>query len=150
MSSFVPPLILTGNPIWHNQNALLDVQVYMSGSSPLKGRDCVFIHLYSQGLAHLLEYSGYYTFIRRVSKRGVKMNPSDLFSSSLILFLVMSHLLFNPSLEIFILIIMFSFLKYLYGFSSGFYVFKYFTVILYSVPNNSRISSSLGSKSTGD
>lgn len=89
-------------------------------------------------------------YIYQKSKRGVKMNPSDLFSSSLILFLVMSHLLLNPSLEGFILIIMFSFLKYLYGLSSSFYVFKYFTVILYSVPNNTRIPSSLGSKSTGD
>lgn len=79
----------------------------------------------------------------------METNPSDLFSSSLILFLVMSHLLFNPPLEVFILTIMFLFLKYLHGFSSSFYIFKYFKVILYSGPNNSSISSSSGSKSIG-
>lgn len=35
------------------------------------------------------------------------MNPSDLSPSSLILFVVMSHPRFNPSLEVFILIIVF-------------------------------------------
>lgn len=79
-----------------------------------------------------------------------KWISSDPFSSSLILFLAMSHLLFNPSLEVFILTIMFSFLKYPYGPFPSFFVFKYFLVILCSVPNNSSISSSLGPISPGD
>lgn len=55
--------------------------------------------------------------------RAWKRVPSDLFSSSLILFLAMSHLLFNPSLEVFILTIMFLLLKYLHGFFLSFHVF---------------------------
>lgn len=59
---------------------------------------CLYSSLYFQGLAYLLAHGRYYIFIKRVSEWVWKWIPSNLFSSSLILFPAMFHLQFNLSL----------------------------------------------------
>lgn len=117
MPSFVPLWILRRNLIWqHPGNFIVSFSIYVKLVSP-QGQGLYLFMSVFPGPSTPLSIE-WVLHVYWKSEWGIwKWVPSDLFSSSLILFLAMSHLPFNPSLEVFILTIMFSFRKYLhYGF----------------------------------
>lgn len=97
---------LDGKPIWQHPGCLIVFSgICVQLTSSQRQRQCLYSLF--PGLGTLFACSRNCTFLRGVSEQGVNTNPSDLSSSSLILFEVMSHPRFNPSLEVFILIIVF-------------------------------------------
>lgn len=97
---------LDGKSIWQHPGCLVvfsGIRVQLTSSQ--RQRQCLYSLFPGPGT--LFACSRNCTFLRGVSEQGVHMNPSDLSPSSLILFVVMSHPRFNPSLEVFILIIVF-------------------------------------------